>query len=253
MTATFAGESLFEPSSASTPFTVTKEETVTQFTATSPILFANGNSATFSATLKEDGVTPISGSTLTFTLGSGAGAQTCSGTTNAGGTASCSIVVNQPLGPNTVSAAFAGDVFYQPSSDTKPVLVFAFLGGGTGGSFVIGNLNSAIGTAVEFWGAQWAKDNSLSGGPAPDAFKGFARTAPPACGGMWTTDPGNSSDPPASVPAFMAVIASSSIGKSGSSISGNISKIVIVKTDPGYGPNPGHAGTGIVVAVLCGF
>ena len=121
---------------------------------------------------------------------------------------------------------------------------------------MIGNLNSAVGTPVEFWGAQWANLNSLSGGLAPDAFKGFANmtsTTPPACSGMWITDPGNSSDPPATVPSFMAVIVSSSISQSGSTISGNIPKIVIVKTDPGYKQNPGHAGTGTVVAVLCGI
>ena len=49
----------------------------------------------------------------------------------------------------------------------------------------------------------------------------------------------------------MAVIASSSITKSGATISGNVPKIVIVKTNPGYEPSPGHAGTGTVVAVFC--
>src|SRR2546425_9844516 len=52
LTATFAGDSTFGPSSASTTFTVTKEETVTKFTATSPTLLANGMPATFSATLR---------------------------------------------------------------------------------------------------------------------------------------------------------------------------------------------------------
>jgi len=125
---------------------------------------------------------------------------------------------------------------------------FAFLGSG---SFVIGDLNAAVGSPVTFWGAQWAKVNSLSGGPAPNSFKGFADTAPQTCGGSWTSRPGNSSNPPDSVPPFMAVIASSSITKSGATISGDVPKIVIVKTNPGYGPSPGHTGTGTVVAVLC--
>jgi len=34
-------------------------------------------------------------------------------------------------------------------------------------------------------------------------------------------------------------------------ISGDIRKIVIVKTNPGYGPSPGHVGTGQVVAIVC--
>jgi len=147
-----------------------------------------------------------------------------------------------------VAANFASDAFFRSSSDTEAVLVFAFLGGG--GSFVIGDLNATVGNAVTFWGAHWAKVNSLSGGPAPAAFKGFAgmtSTTPPTCGGTWATDL-SSSAPPATVPTFMAVIDSSSISKSGSTISGNIPGIVIVKTNPGYGPSPDQTGTGTVVA-----
>jgi hypothetical protein len=51
----------------------------------------------------------------------------------------------------------------------------------------------------------------------------------------------------------MEVIVSSSITSSGETISGNIAKIVIVATDPGYGPNPGHPGTGHIIATInCG-
>jgi hypothetical protein len=49
----------------------------------------------------------------------------------------------------------------------------------------------------------------------------------------------------------MAVIASSSVVQSDSTISGDTQSIVIVQTTPGYSPNPGHSGTGTVVAVLC--
>jgi hypothetical protein len=49
----------------------------------------------------------------------------------------------------------------------------------------------------------------------------------------------------------MAVIVSSSIGQSGSTISGNTVHIVIVRTNPGYAPDPGHAGTGTVVTTVC--
>jgi hypothetical protein len=120
-----------------------------------------------------------------------------------------------------------------------------------GGNFVIGDRNAAVGTSVTFWGAQWWKLNSLSGGTAPAAFKGFANSpAFSATLNSWTTSPGNSPPPPASVPTYMAVIVSSSIGQSGSTISGDAPHIVIVKTDPGYSGNPGHEGTGTVVAVL---
>ena len=74
----------------------------------------------------------------------------------------------------------------------------------------------------------------------------------PSCGTGWSTDPGNSAPPPAGpLPAYMAVIVASKITKSGSQISGDTAHIVIVKTNPGYDANPGHAGTGTVVATIC--
>jgi hypothetical protein len=132
------------------------------------------------------------------------------------------------------------------------LLIFAST---AGGSFVIGDGNATLGTPVTFWGAQWWKDNSLSGGGAPAAFKGFANSpaTPPACGTDWSTGPGNSSGPPAApLPAFIAVIVASHVEKAAPSISGDTTKVVVVKTDPGYAPNPGHSGTGMIVAVICG-
>jgi hypothetical protein len=130
-------------------------------------------------------------------------------------------------------------------------LGFAFAPGG--GSFVIGDQNAAVGTSVTFWGAQWAKKNPTSGGSAPRSFKGFAEDpTTPSCGVAWTTDPGNSTPPPdGPLPTFMAVIVTSFVDKDGSEISGNTIHIVVVKTNPGYASNPGHAGTGTVVAVVC--
>jgi hypothetical protein len=49
----------------------------------------------------------------------------------------------------------------------------------------------------------------------------------------------------------MGVIVTSEVSKSGSTISGPISRIVVVTPDPGYAPNPGHPGTGTVVATFC--
>ena len=49
----------------------------------------------------------------------------------------------------------------------------------------------------------------------------------------------------------MAVVVTSKVTKSGRTISGNIAKIVIVKTNPGYQPDSSHPGTGTVVATLC--
>jgi hypothetical protein len=92
----------------------------------------------------------------------------------------------------------------------------------------------------------------MSGGPGPSAFKGFENgLEQPTCGGSWTSQPGNSSNPPPTIPEYLAVIVASSVRQDGSVISGDVRKIVIVRTNPGYGPSPGHPGTGQVVAILC--
>ena len=131
------------------------------------------------------------------------------------------------------------------------MLIFAFPPGG--GTFAIGDGNSAAGAAVTFWGAQWSKLNVLSAGAAPASFKGFAKSPQtPSCGVGWSTDPGNSAPPPAGpLPTFLGVIVTSSASKSGSQISGDTRHLVVVLTDPGYQPNPGHPGTGVVVATVC--
>src|SRR5262249_41786252 len=112
------------------------------------------------------------------------------------------------------------------------------------GSFVIGDGGQAVGHDVTFWGAQWWKGNDLSAGKAPAAFKGFAGTpATVTCGTSWSADPGNSMPPPpGQLPPYMAVLVSSAIRKSGSTISGNTVHVVVVKTNPGYAANPGQAG-----------
>jgi hypothetical protein len=179
-------------------------------------------------------------------------------TTTVSGNGTYSSAPFTPLLPGTYLwvASYSGDTNNNSAStvcgDTgETSAVFSFAPGG--GSFVIGDNNAAVGSSVTFWGAQWARDNSLSGGKAPNSFKGFAENpTTPTCGAVWSADPGNSTPPPAGpLPDFMAVIVTSSADKSGSTISGNIVHIVIVKTNPGYEPNPGHAGTGTVVAVVC--
>ena len=123
-----------------------------------------------------------------------------------------------------------------------------------GGVFVIGDqVNLTNGATVYFWGSQWSQNNPMSGGSAPSAFKGFEDgPAQPTCGGSWTTSSGNSTNPPSSLPQYMAVIVSSSINKNGTVTSGDIKRIIVVRTNPGYGPSPGHPGTGQVIAILCG-
>ena len=248
VTATFAGAGLFQPSSASTAFTITREETTLSYTGDTVI--ANNTTAHLSGVLLEDGTVPIAGRTVVFTLGTGATAQSCSGVTDGAGVVACDIFpVNQPSGPGVVTANFAGDAFYLPSSASATTIIFAFL---DHGAFVVGDETDT--GSVEFWGHSWSRDNVLSGGPAPNSFKGFAAaisTNPPACADTWTSRPGNSSRPPDTLPPFMGVVVSSSITKSGSTISGDVPEIVVVTPNPGYEPDPGHPGTGTVVAVYC--
>ena len=249
LVAAFAGDTNYLSSTNTQSFVITKEETTTLYTG--PLVIANGLPVTLNGKLLEDGVTPISGRTLTLSVGG----QTCTGTTNGTGDASCSIpTVSAPFGSVTVKADFAGDAFYLPSSESKTAIVFAFP---ARGDFVLGDATAAAAgptTTVTFWGAQWASLNALSVGVVEPSFKGFAGTpssAPPACGGTWLTRPGNSSVPVATVPSYMGVAVATTVTKSGSTVSGNIVHIVVVKTNPGYGPDPSNPGTGTIVATYC--
>jgi hypothetical protein len=48
----------------------------------------------------------------------------------------------------------------------------------------------------------------------------------------------------------MGIYVSTAVSKHGSTITGDVFEIVVVKTDPGYAGNPGHHGTGTLVAAL---
>ena len=93
----------------------------------------------------------------------------------------------------------------------------------------------------------WWLLNRLSSGWAPASFKGFATTTAPACGADWTA-PVGLDHPPRQVPAYMAVVVTGKVTRSGSTIHGNTVRIVVVHTD-GYYPVLG--GWGTVVATVC--
>ena len=265
---TFGPDTDYADASASASFAVTREETTVTYSGPTVVLAGSGG-ATLSATLVEDGandsdgdggaVAPFpSGQTITFSLGS----QTCSGLTNPGGVASCTIasVAGSTLGSKTVETSFAGDSYYLGSSDSDSVLVFAFP---SRGAFVIGDGSAATAaatTTVNWWSHSWWELNSLSGGGTPPSFKGFAgavttlpATSPAAlCGTTFRTAPGNSPPPTNDVPSFMGVLVAGAVTKTGSNLTGPWSKIVVVQTDAGYDPSPGHPGTGKIVATFCG-
>jgi len=206
--ASFAGDDDYKLSNASKAFTITREQTTTAYTGPTVVL-QGASGVTLKGRLLEDGVTPIAGRTLTLKVGS----QSCTGTTASDGVATCKVTFTGALGSASLSAAFAGDAFYLPSSDTaKTATVFSFP---SRGAFVLGDRTVATATAattVTWWADTWAARNALSGGTAPSSFKGFAGTVPlptstppAACGGRWTTGPGNSPPPTSGVPSYMGV------------------------------------------------
>ncbi len=240
-------------------------------TKTGPAFVQSGGSITYNLTVQNGG--PANATNVTVneplpageTLVSATPSQgTCSGTVTCnlgsipnGGSATITIVANvtAPCGSTlTNTATVSGDQpDPNPSNNSSSASAFVYCVVAGGGNFVIGNNNAAVGTSVTFWGAQWWKLNSLTGGAAPASFKGFEKSpSTVTCGTSWTSSTGNSPPPPAGpLPTFMAVIVASSISRSGSTISGNTVHVVIVQTNPGYAPNPGHAGTGTVVAQIC--
>jgi uncharacterized repeat protein (TIGR01451 family) len=257
LTAAFndATDPVYATSSTSPTFNVTLEEDTIAYTGPTVIL-AGGSGVTLSGRLLEDGTTPISGRTLKL----GVGTQTCTGTTNGSGVASCPITFTGALGSEGLSASFTSDGYYQSSSDTtQTAIVFAFP---TRGAFVLGDKTVAAATSttnVTWWGDTWWKLNSLSGGTAPSAFKGFAgvvglptSTPPSSCGGNWATSTGNSPPPTSGVPSYMGVLVTKNVAQMGnSSVRGDTISIVVVKVAPGYGPSPSSHGTGTIVAVYC--
>jgi streptogramin lyase len=123
LVASFAGSGQLAASSTSTSFAITVRGSQLALVARPHI--ANGSKVSLIAVLT-DGTRPIAGRTVTLGLGTGATAQQCTGTTNSGGSATCTIaVVNQPRGKGLLFATFAGDGFYAPSSASATVIVFA--------------------------------------------------------------------------------------------------------------------------------
>jgi hypothetical protein len=132
LTASFAGTSSLANAGDSNTFQVTLEESSLSYTGdTSGV---TGQPFTMSGTLTTDDPaagTGLSGKTVTFTLGSSPGAQSCSGTTDSSGNVSCKLSsLNQPVGPGVaISASFASDGYYQAANATSSASVFRHRGG----------------------------------------------------------------------------------------------------------------------------
>jgi hypothetical protein len=119
--ATFPGTNNYQPASATStvqvgPTAVSTTLTVTSTTGT------YGSPTTVTGTLINNYTnTPVAGETVTLKLN---GTQSCTGTTNASGVATCTITPAEPGGSYTLSGSFGGD------TTTVPTLLSS-TGGGT--------------------------------------------------------------------------------------------------------------------------
>jgi hypothetical protein len=129
LTASFAGSSIpfLAASSASAAFTVSLEQVGLAYTG--GLAVVAGQPLVLSGALTTDDPaagTPLGGRSITLTLGSGTGAQTCAGVSSMAGVATCTIAsVNQPPGSVAASATFAGDTFYEAAAAAATVIVTA--------------------------------------------------------------------------------------------------------------------------------
>jgi hypothetical protein len=238
LTAAFGARYGFLASAASARFQVSPEETVLRYTGSSTAVSGN---VQLSGVLSDDESRPVPGRAITFTLGS----LSCSALTNASGAAACSVATGSlALGPTALSAGFGGDGYYRPAQTAAQVLLYAFPDQGV---FVVGDRTNPNG--VDFFDSDWWKANSLSGGPAPASFKGYADGySALAAGGTWTASPGGSNKAPAEVPSYMGVVIASRVTADASGvITGDIQRIAILHVDH-YVRTVGQSGSGSLLS-----
>ena len=148
---------------------------------------------------------------------------------------------------------------YLPPSDTgKSAIVFAFP---SRGAFVLGDVTAAGAgsSSVTWWSDGWSLLDTISGGPVPTSFKWFAgtvslpTTTPPAnCHVPWTTLPGNSPPPVGSIPSLHG---SARLEQRHEVRERDLRQHRLDRRGQDgqrLRPNPGHPGTGTIVATFCG-
>ncbi len=110
------------------------------------------------------GLRTIANVPVTITLAG----ESCTDTTNLLGVAACTLTPTGPTGPSTATATFAGNAGYAASSDTAPVLLYAYP---NGGSFVIGDRSAGAQARQDIDKAQELDaEIGVAGSPAHEPF-----------------------------------------------------------------------------------
>jgi|GEM_PF-384136 len=257
VTASFAGTAAYPAVSASATIMISKENTILRYTGST--MLGTSVASTVTALLQDAHGMPLANESVTFAVGS----VQASANTNTSGvaTASLTLASSAAQAGAQMQVSFAGDANYNASSAASPIDVylssqFVVWGGNSGGLH--------LGQDVNFWGSQWASQVTGGAYNANPSFKGFAENEigpptvcePTASGSTlddscWSSKGGNSF-PPDSLPAYIGVIISNAINKSGSETYGNIAALAVLKVDssPAYSSDPGHPGFGTIVAII---
>lgn len=263
LTVNYAGETNFQPAQLNSSINIGKEETAIRYTG--GVLLGTAVPQPVSAVLTDpESGQPIANETITFRVGT----VQAQAVTNTQGIASTTLTLGptQASGPAAILASFAGDSFYKPSLTGTQITVYLST------SFVVWGGNAGglhLGQDVNFWGSQWENQvvsgNFNTKGNGLQSFKGFSDPvnqihvceASAGSGGRlddscWSSKGGQTFPPPISVPAFIEVIVSTAINKTGSEIFGNIAAAAVCQVDPTppYGPDPGKPGFCKLVAVV---
>jgi hypothetical protein len=146
-----------------------------------------------------------------------------------------STTVTLSSGVHVLGALYVGDANHLPAIDGQLLVSY------TPTRFVIwgGNTDGVqVGRDYTFHGSQWSKQVKQGTYGAGSSFKGFA-TNLNAAATSWTTTTGSTTGLPAQVGDVISVLVSTSITKSGSNITGNATKqVLLVVDDPSdYRPN----------------
>ncbi|MGW4215152.1 choice-of-anchor P family protein [Lentzea sp. NPDC004789] len=115
----YGGDVVHQPSSTEVQFEVTRKPTTLTYTGALTGDFHDPATVSARLTLTATG-TPVGGQPVVFTLNN---AETCTGTTNADGVASCPITPNEPAATYPLTAAFAGSKSLLPSGTAVDFVV----------------------------------------------------------------------------------------------------------------------------------